>query len=286
MYTLSTCCTVQTGCSINHGLLCCWITATTVGGLWGARWAKSVTQPSKWWCNWGAGGGWALSCHGDSLLPTDCTELCAGQQQRKICEDLSKNMGFNVKKLLNDSVNSDAKAKRRKEAMRAERRQVLQIQAADHWFPLLNGSLPTYTKSFWDSMWYPRSRGCILMEYLSSGRFSTGTHCQDHPTVLRRILDSDRLNAMFAGLENAGLLYPAPFLGERSSDTSSQSCHPAFFHCCGMKPASGRMSTRPVAPSLNRWTAKIPTVPISTFQATISFNKRWMPIHWKKKNTF
>jgi hypothetical protein len=57
-------------------------------------------------------------------------------------------MGFNVKKLLNDSVNSDAKAKRRKEAMRAERRQVLQIQAADHWFPLLNGSLPTYTKSF------------------------------------------------------------------------------------------------------------------------------------------
>jgi hypothetical protein len=84
-------------------------------------------------------------------------------------------------------------------------------------------------------------------KYLSSGRFSTGPHCQDHPTVLSRILDSDRLTAIFAGLENAGLLYLAHFLGERSSDTSSQSCHTAFFHCRVMGPASGRMSARPAA---------------------------------------
>jgi hypothetical protein len=57
-------------------------------------------------------------------------------------------MVFNVKKLLNDGVNPDAKAKRRKEEIQVERGQVLQIHAADHWFPLLNGSLPTSTKSF------------------------------------------------------------------------------------------------------------------------------------------
>ncbi len=34
-------------------------------------------------------GGRARCCHGDCLLPTDCSELCIGQQKMKICQHIS-----------------------------------------------------------------------------------------------------------------------------------------------------------------------------------------------------
>ncbi len=49
----------------------------------------------------------------------------------------------------------DASVKGRKEAMRAEWGQVFRIVAARSLFLPVNGSLPTSTKSFWDSMWSP-----------------------------------------------------------------------------------------------------------------------------------
>jgi hypothetical protein len=67
-------------------------------------------------------------------------------------------------------------------------------------------SVPTSTKSFWESMWSPGFRGHILMQNKSSGGFSAGPCRQVHPTFLGRILDSGGLAAIFARHEQAGFL--------------------------------------------------------------------------------
>ncbi len=92
--------------------------------------------------------------------------------------------------------------------------------AADCHFLLGNESIPTSTNSFQDSMWSLESIGLILMENMSSGRFSAGPHNRDPPAPLGEILDSGRLAAKFARLEIIGLLYLQCFAGESPSDAS------------------------------------------------------------------
>jgi hypothetical protein len=57
-------------------------------------------QQSKRWCKWGGGDGHARCRHGERL------ELYSGQQHTKVCKDFSnsKKHGFQLKKLLNDSL--------------------------------------------------------------------------------------------------------------------------------------------------------------------------------------
>jgi hypothetical protein len=54
-------------------------------------------------------------------------------------------------------------------------------------------------------MWSPGYRGYPDKKYIF--RQISGSHQQDHPTVLSRILDSSRLAAIFARLELVELLY-------------------------------------------------------------------------------
>jgi hypothetical protein len=42
---------------------------------------------------------------------------------------------------------------------------------------------------------------------MTSGGFSDGPQCQEHPAVVSGILDSGRLATIFAGLEFAGLFF-------------------------------------------------------------------------------
>ncbi len=62
----------------------------------------------------------------------------------------------------------------------------------------------------------------ILVGNMTSGGFSDGPQCQEHPAVVSGILDSGRLATIFAGLEFAGLLSLAHFAGERPGDISRQ----------------------------------------------------------------
>jgi hypothetical protein len=82
----------------------------------------------------------------------------------------------------------------------AEWGQVLQIKAADGRLTPANESTPTFTKSFWDSMW--SLGGCILMEICLLSHLAPTHTIRTHPAVFGRILDSH-----FTGLEHAGLLY-------------------------------------------------------------------------------
>jgi hypothetical protein len=47
---------------------------------------------------------------------------------------------------------------------------------------------PTYTKSFWGSMWSTCLRGHILVKKKSFSGFSAGSHCQDHQAFVGGIL--------------------------------------------------------------------------------------------------
>jgi hypothetical protein len=55
---------------------------------------------------------------------------------------------------------------------------------------------------------------------MSFGGSGISPHCQDHPAVVGRILDSGA--AIFAGLEFAGLFYLARFEGKRPGEASQQ----------------------------------------------------------------
>ncbi len=60
------------------------------------------------------------------------------------------------------------------------------------------------------------------MKNMSFGGSGISPHCQDHPAVVGRILDSGRFAAIFAGLEFAGLFYLARFEGKRPGEASQQ----------------------------------------------------------------
>jgi hypothetical protein len=58
------------------------------------------------------------------------------------------------------------------------------------------------------------------MENMSSGRCSAGPHRQDNLAVVGRILDSGRLNTIYAGIDLAGLLYLKHFAGKNLGNAS------------------------------------------------------------------
>jgi hypothetical protein len=58
------------------------------------------------------------------------------------------------------------------------------------------------------------------MENMSSGRFSAGPYRQDNLAVVGRILDSGRLNTIFAVIDLAGLLYLEHFAGKNLGNAS------------------------------------------------------------------
>ncbi len=65
---------------------------------WGTvrgRSAKTNEPQSKRWCKRGIGGGWSLSHGSYRLPPMHLSELCAGRQHKKMCEDLS-NIRFSI----------------------------------------------------------------------------------------------------------------------------------------------------------------------------------------------
>jgi hypothetical protein len=99
---------------------------------------------------------------------------------------------------------------------------------------LAKGSMVTSIKSFRDSMRYPGSRGCILMENTSSGGFSTVPHCKDHPAVLGRILDLGGLAAILDRLAPIDFLNLERFAGKNLGCASCQSSCPTFVHRYGM----------------------------------------------------
>jgi hypothetical protein len=68
-------------------------------------------------------------CFGDGLPPNHHSDFCAGKNKMKIFESLSnsKNMFFNVKKLLNVSVDLRLWRKRKKMLRRKNERQILRI---------------------------------------------------------------------------------------------------------------------------------------------------------------
>ncbi len=120
----------------------------------------------------------------------------------------------------------------------------MRIFANKSGFTLVNRSTPTFTKGFWDSMWSPMSRRRILMEIMSSGGFSTGPHHQNHPAVIKRILDSGGVAAIFAGLEFARLFYLTHLQAQVQATPytnvtiiTAECDH----HYRGMRPPSGRI---------------------------------------------
>jgi hypothetical protein len=128
-----------------------------------------------------------------------------------------------------------------KEAMKAEWGQVLQILTTETQFLLANRSMLTSTKSYWDSIWSPGSWGCILIEQISSGRFSGCQHRQYYAAVLSRILYPSRLTTIFAGLEPAGLFFLEHLAGDSPGDTSCLSVNPTSIHHCRTGSASGQI---------------------------------------------
>jgi hypothetical protein len=165
--------------------------------------------------------------------------------------------------------------------MRAELGQVLRISAADWPLSAGEGSMPTFTESFRDSMWSPWSRGQILTESKSFGGFSAGPHHQGRPTVLGGILDSVHWLPYSPGLEHTGLVYVSLSAGESPSDALRLSGRPAsppspwngtccaFCHCLWATVAK-------IAPSLmdnQQPNTHQPVLSKATI-TSISFNKR------------
>ncbi len=81
---------------------------------------------------------------------------------------------------------------------------------------MTNVKMPTYTKSFWDSMWSPEAEGRSLIENTSSCGFSAGLRRPNHLVAVGGILISSGFAAIFAELELAGLWHQARFVGYAS----------------------------------------------------------------------
>ncbi len=82
---------------------------------------KSARRLSKWCCKRSGGEGWTLCHHGDGLPQNHHTEFCSDSKNMNIFEHCdSKNMVFNVNKLVNIGVDLMLRRRGKIEVTRAE----------------------------------------------------------------------------------------------------------------------------------------------------------------------
>ncbi len=144
----------------------------------------------------------------------------------------------------------------------------------------LSLSTLTSTKSFWDSIWSPGSRGCIRTENTSFGGFSTGCWWNRGLRQIGCNISQTSLSGAFCGRQYR--------LGHHANLATL--C--TSVHHCVMGPASGRIlyicKTYRSFRCHNgtcieqMWNQQFDRHRSALFRATISSNKRWVPIHWKK----